>query len=224
MLARQGQAWSGFKGFIVAKSETEAASIVSLYLTPEDGSELPGHLPGQHISVRAELPGFGELIRTYSLSSAQALANAFRITVKRMPVSNGGNRPDSLSHYLHDSIKVGDRLRVKAPSGRFFIDETDDSPCILMAGGVGITPLFAMFKHAAATHCPTTLVYAVRDESERCFRPSIEALCDQHSHLNAIFLAEAGADPLLPDNTRPGRINAGLLTVDAGRKLTTHTG
>ncbi|MGY6277961.1 MOSC domain-containing protein [Methylomonas sp. MgM2] len=211
MLARQGLAWPGFKRFTVAQRETEAAGIVSLYLVPEDGSALPGYLPGQHVAVCADLPGSGKLTRTYSLSSGQAFANAFRITVKRMPLADGQNESASLSHFLHDSIKVGDLVQVKAPGGRFFIDETDDSPRVLLAGGVGITPLYAMFEQAAAAHCATTLVYAVRDESERCFRPAIEALCNQHSHLKAVFLAESGIETSLPGNTRPGRIDDDLL-------------
>lgn len=212
MLARQPQAWSGYKTFMLTKRETEAAGIISLYLAPTDGAELPGYLPGQHITVQAETPAHVTLVRPYSLSSAQISANAFRITVKCMPAMEEENQSASMSRYLHESVKVGDQLLVKAPGGRFFIDETDTSPRVLFAGGVGITPLFAMFEHAANTDCPTTLVYAVRDETERCFGQSIAALCNRHRHLKAVFLAETGVEPSLFYTTRLGRIEAKLLT------------
>ncbi len=211
-LARQGKGWSGFKAFTVTQRKTEAAGILSLYLTPNDGAELPAYLPGQHISLRAKLPEHGALVRPYSLSSCQTVANTFRITVKRMQAIEEKNQSASMSRYLHDSVQVGDELQVKAPGGPFFIDETDDSPRVLFAGGVGITPLFAMFEHAAASHCATTLVYAVRNDSERCFQHAIETLCKKHSHLKAIFLAEAEFESRPSEYTKQSRIDEELLT------------
>lgn len=206
-LAKRGRAWSGYKRFVVVGRNDECDGITSFYLAPCDGTELPAYLPGQHIVVRKDIPNHGEIVRTYSLSSSRADSNRLRITVKRAEYSDNSAREQaSMSAYLHDSIQAGDELDVKTPSGHFFVDQTDDTPLVLLAGGVGITPLFAIFEDSAYSGRATTLVYAARKEEERCFRKSIEALCVTHPHLHVQFLSEQAFPSHLEPNTRNGRI------------------
>ncbi|MDD2770226.1 MAG: MOSC domain-containing protein, partial [Methylococcus sp.] len=206
-LAKQGKAWSGYKRFVVAERQEECAGIASFYLAPADGAALPAYLPGQHVVVRTDVPNHGAVVRSYSLSSGQPISNRLRITIKRAEFTeNDTPKHLSMSAYLHDSIRTGDELDVKAPAGRFFADETDDTPLVLLAGGVGITPLFAMFEGAALSGCATTLVYAARNEVERCFRDPIEQLSAAHPNLRAMFLSEEEFGPSLVHNTRKGRI------------------
>lgn len=212
-LAKQGRAWSGYKRFVVAERHEECAGIVSFYLAPADGTALPAYLPGQHIVVRTDLPNHGEVVRSYSLSSGRPMSNRLRITIKRAEfAADDTPKRLSMSAYLHDSIQAGDALDVKAPAGSFFIDETDDTPLILLAGGVGITPLFAMFEGAALSGGAATLIYAARSEVERCFRESIEQLCAAHPNLRAMFLSEEAFAPALALNTRKGRISSQTLS------------
>lgn len=212
-LATQGKAWSDYKRFVVAERQEECAGIASFYLAPSDGAALPAYLPGQHIVVRTDIPNRGEVVRSYSLSSGRPISNRLRITIKRAEFTKDDTpKLVSASAFLHDSIRVGDELDVKAPAGRFFIDETDDTPLVLLAGGVGITPLFAMFEGAALSGCATTLIYAARNEVERCFREPIEQLSAAHPNLRAMFLSEEEFAPSLAHNTRKGRITLETLS------------
>lgn len=207
MLAKQGKAWPDFKSFTVIRREATALDIASYYLTPVDGSSLPGFMPGQHIAVRTEIPGHGEVTRSYSLSSARPIDNAYRVTVKRSEKPGNPTSAPSMSNHLHDAVFEGAILDVKAPAGRYFVDETNETPLLLLAGGVGITPLYAMFESAARRGCRATLIYAARNEGERCFRRSIEALVDANAGLRAIFYSEEAFSPTFDHNTRLGRLS-----------------
>ncbi|RZK86591.1 MAG: hypothetical protein EOO62_40580 [Hymenobacter sp.] len=52
-----------------------------------------------------------------------------------------------VSNYLHDAVTAGATLLMHAPAGEFYLDETATTPLVLLAGGVGITPLMAMLEH-----------------------------------------------------------------------------
>ena len=196
----------GFKSFAVVRREATALDIASFDLAPVDGSPLPGYMPGQHIVVRTEVPGHGEVMRSYSLSAARPIDNAYRMTIKRSERSADPTSPVSMSNHLHDAVFEGATLDVKAPAGRYFVDETDETPLLLLAGGVGITPLHAMFESAARRGCRATLIYATRNEGERCYRRSIEELVETNAGLRAMFYSEEAFAPTFDHNTRLGRL------------------
>ncbi|WP_194789499.1 pyridoxamine 5'-phosphate oxidase family protein [Pseudomonas sp. UFMG81] len=126
---RQWQAWR------VTHIEQESRDIRSFHLQPEDGQAV-SFAPGQHIPVRVQLDGQAPLIRTYSLSSAPS-DGTLRISVKAQGPA---------SRYLHAQLKVGDALDVRQPAGSFTLDMQSTRPLVLIAAGVGITPLLAMLR------------------------------------------------------------------------------
>ncbi len=111
----------------------EADGIKSFYIRPET-AEIAAHKPGQHLPISLVVGG-EVLRRTYTLSSA-ALPNAYRITVKR-------EEKGSVSKYLHDDIRIGDKIIIATPGGAFTLQDTD-APVVLLSAGVGITPMMAM--------------------------------------------------------------------------------
>jgi ferredoxin-NADP reductase len=131
--ARSDAAWPGWRAFRVARREFEdpAQSQCSFYLQPVDGQPLPAFKPGQFLTFSLDVPGVDSegrattrsVTRCYSLSDRPDPAH-YRVTIKRVPAP--ADRPDLApgvsSNHFHDRVQAGDVLRVKAPSGHFFID------------------------------------------------------------------------------------------------------
>ncbi|MGZ2385447.1 hypothetical protein ACVIDN_006871 [Rhizobium brockwellii] len=112
----------------------ESATIKSFHLQPGDGAGLLPHTAGQHLPMRIRLPAVEKpVIRTYTLSVAPS-NGIYRISVKR---------DGQASQFLHDTVAVGDVIEARAPAGDFSIDARSTRPAVLLAGGVGITPLLA---------------------------------------------------------------------------------
>ncbi|AKH42898.1 ferredoxin-NADP reductase [Altererythrobacter atlanticus] len=121
---------------------------------PEGGS-LPPVAPGAHISLH--LPGGME--RQYSLLHAGENLKAYDIAVKREEDSRGGSR------WIHDRLRVGMRLQVSPPRNHFPLDE-GAAFSLLIAGGIGITPIYAMAHRLRDLGRPFELHYTVRSRSD----------------------------------------------------------
>ncbi|MHA6197019.1 2Fe-2S iron-sulfur cluster-binding protein [Pseudomonas wadenswilerensis] len=155
-----------WRRFRVARVVRESASINSFHLEPEDGAGVLPHLAGQHLPIRVQMPGTNKpLIRTYTLSTAPS-DGYYRISVKR----------DGLvSSWLHDHLHPGDTLEARAPAGDFTVDAASNRPLVLLAGGVGITPMLAMARHLVfegrrtQRMRPVVLFHASRSKHERAF-------------------------------------------------------
>ncbi|WP_217474752.1 pyridoxamine 5'-phosphate oxidase family protein [Stutzerimonas stutzeri] len=150
----------------VTQVTEESASIRSFHLVPADGAGLLPHLAGQHLPIRVRLPGQTKpLIRTYTLSVAPS-DGTYRISVKR---------EGTVSRYLHEHLHEGSTLEARAPEGDFTLDAQDARPAVLIAGGVGITPMLAMLRHLVHEGLrkqrfrPATLFYAARSKQDRAF-------------------------------------------------------
>jgi ferredoxin-NADP reductase len=145
----QQSAWKGFRPFIVDKKVPESQTITSFYLVPEDGQPLPFYMPGQFLTFRLPIPDRPKpIIRTYSLSECPCHAEYYRVTIKKEP-SRQGSDLISGSNYFHDVVEPGDRLQVAAPRGDFFLDPQDETPVVLLSGGVGLTPMISMLNAIA---------------------------------------------------------------------------
>ena len=123
----------------------------SLGIQPE--IDLPSFKPGQHIVFhRPATRSQPAARRCYSLSNAPN-ESTWRITVRNASQSSGSTkqrnaRDASVSGWLHSNARVGDRFLVSTPQGKFTLDLASDSrPMILIAAGVGITPIASMLHH-----------------------------------------------------------------------------
>lgn len=162
-----------WRALTVTKIVEESASIQSFHLQPGDGAGLLPHIAGQHLPIRLTVPGVEKpVIRTYTLSAAPS-DGVYRISVKR----------DGLvSQHLHDSIRIGDTIETRAPAGDFTIDARATRPAVLLAGGVGITPMLAMLRHVVYEGLrkqrirPVILFHAARSRQERPFDREITEL------------------------------------------------
>lgn len=212
--------WPGFRGFRVARRTMEdaAGQICSFYLAPVDGQALPAFKPGQFLTFRLDVPsadgsGTEQITRCYSLSDAPG-DDHYRVSIKRVPAAPGSNHPPGRSsNYFHDHIQVGTTLQVRAPSGHFHL-EPGSHPLVLIAGGIGITPMLSMLNWCLA-HQPGREIrffYGVRNGQESAFAQHLRAAAaaNPNVHLHLCFSDPLPEDRLGQDFHHHGRVDVNL--------------
>jgi vanillate O-demethylase ferredoxin subunit len=154
----------------VADIHAETALIRAIKLARPHGEPLPSWEAGAHVKVR--LPDGGE--RSYSLintsldPAATTRPHAYRLGVRLEQPSQGG------SQFMH-ALKVGDVLSVSAPRNNFPLEPTS-KPVVLLAGGIGVTPVLSMAATLAASQRPYRFIYAGRSRDQLAFLGESEAL------------------------------------------------
>ena len=182
-LARQ---WREFR---IVDIERETAEISSFLLEPIDSGAIAQYKAGQHLPVRAEIDG-ETLMRTYTLSSAPS-DGRYRLSVKR---------EGAFSNYLH-GLSEGDVIEAQGPRGGFFIEGDEQRPAVLIAAGIGITPMLAMLRQIVfegqrtrGTR-PTWLVHGAKSRDLRPF----------HDEIAELTLKAGGAVRLVAVHSAPNR-------------------
>ncbi|MGE0362577.1 MAG: 2Fe-2S iron-sulfur cluster-binding protein [Vicinamibacterales bacterium] len=189
------------RGFVqtpVIAVVAESADIKTFRLARPDGFDFT---PGQFLTVRLRADG-KDVVRCYSLSSAPAARGYLEISVRRQ---------GQVSNALHALARPGSLLSVRAPAGHFTYPGGDDRPLVLLAGGIGITPLMSMLRHALLVEPtrPVTLLYSAREVGEFAFRDELLTLGRRHDQLQVCFAVTRGEAP--PDVYR-GRIDQRLIS------------
>lgn len=148
---------------LVHRMTWEAEGVLSLELRHPEGRPLPPWEPGAHLDVHT-----GGQIRQYSLCGDPEDLRTYRIAVLNEPASRGG------SAHLHTQVRPGQRLTVKGPRNHF---AWEDAPgYLLIAGGIGITPLLAVANRAARRALPWRLAYGGRARESMAFIEELRAL------------------------------------------------
>ncbi len=211
--AKKPGGWEGFKTFRVIRKETESSNITSFYLVTTDSTPLPSFKPGQYITVRAQTPDGSTTMRNYSLSD-KPNQNWLRISVKRELPPESNTPAGYVSNMLHDRIEVGDNIEIAPPCGEFFLDtsEKHTRPLVLLAAGIGITPIYSILLSAleAFTGRDIVLVHAVLDEKVQAFGSDFEALSKSHPHLK-VYYRYSDAPQTNANNASNGLVTAEYL-------------
>jgi len=183
------RAWREFR---IVDIKCETAEISSFLLEPSDRGSIASYKAGQHLPVRGEIDGKTRL-RTYTLSSAPS-DGRYRLSVKRDGV---------FSNYLH-SLAEGDVIEAQGPRGGFFIEGDEKRPAVLIAAGIGITPMLAMLRQIVfegqrtrGTR-PTWLVHSAKSSELRPF----------HDEIAELVRKADGAVRLVAVHSAPGRHEA----------------
>lgn len=139
---------------------------------------------GQFVTVAVEVQG-QRLARCYSLSSSPESRGYLEISVKRQGLVSGA---------LHATVHRGSMLAVRPPAGRF-VYPSEEGPIVLIAGGVGCTPLMSMLRHSAACDPtrPVTYLLSVRSEQDIAFRQELALLARRHPALSVVIALSRGA-------------------------------
>lgn len=156
----------------IAKKWSAAEGIAGFELVSIDG-QLPTFQPGAHIDVH--LPN--GLVRQYSVTNGPGETESYRIGVKREPDSAGG------SQCLHDDVREGDVLAISEPRNNFPL-RRDAIKTLLIAGGIGVTPILSMARALHHSGLEFELHYFAQDDSHLAFPEVLETLGDSlYTHL-----------------------------------------
>lgn len=155
----------------VARITEETHDVRTFRLVPTGGGALPfKHRPGQYLNLALELDG-QRVNRSYTIASAPTQQEYAEITVKK--ASDGW-----ASRHLHEGLREGGSLKVSAPAGRFVFDGEGSDRALLLAGGVGITPLMAMVRTLAdrSWRGRIDLLFSVKTQADIVFASELEDL------------------------------------------------
>ena len=153
----------------VERIRQETDRIKSFRLRAIDSGQLPAFEPGAHLKVKVRLPNGQDDERHYSLLSSTMDRSAYEIAVLKEPQGRGG------SQYLHEQIKEGDILECDAPKNEFPLTENAQHS-LLIAGGIGITPILAMMHALAEAGKSYEIHYSARTKADLAFHDRIKGI------------------------------------------------
>lgn len=173
---------AGTLSLYVARRREVARDIVAFELRAPDGGALPRFEAGAHLLVRTP----SGVQRRYSLCNAPSERDRYVIAVKREAAGGGG------SASMVDGLAEGDVLEVSPPENYFPLPARAASH-LLVAGGIGITPVLAMAQHLKEAGAPFRLIYLTRDRESAAFLDMLEAELATH-----VTVHHDGGDPGRP--------------------------
>lgn len=196
-----------WRPFRIERIVDESDGIRSFHLRPADGKALISHLAGQHLPIRIVIDG-QPVKRSYTISTAPS-DGCYRLSIKR---------EGKVSSRMHE-LAVGDEIEALSPAGGFVIDAMErQRAAVLLAAGIGITPLLAMLRHIVHEgnrtrhRRPIYLFRSARKSAERAFDREIDALIEASE--GSIRQVRVLSAPDAMDNGRyevAGRIDMSLL-------------
>jgi len=194
--------WSGPLRVVSIVQETP--DVRTFRFADPEGHPLPfKHQPGQYLVVSLLIDG-KKVKRTYTIASSPTQSNYCEITVKREESGYG-------SRHLHETFREGQVVNVTAPAGRFTFSGAEASSIVLIAAGVGITPLMSILRNLTAQNWKGDIhfVYSAKTPNDIIFRQELEELQKRFPNLRLhVTLTRAeGTDWM----GKQGRITAKLL-------------
>jgi glycine betaine catabolism B len=197
-------AWTG--QLLVARIFQETPQVKTYRLVSPDYGKLPfNYLPGQFLTFTVNPYGHN-VKRSYTISSSPTHLDYCEVTVRH---EAGG----LVSGYLSERVHEGELLQVTAPSGKFTFLETEADSIVLIAGGVGVTPMMSVIRYLTERSWfgDIYLIYGSKNEEEVVFRHELEYLMQRYPNLHVVFTASNVNPQTWPYAT--GRITKELLAV-----------
>jgi vanillate O-demethylase ferredoxin subunit len=155
----------------------EAENINSYEFADPAGSDLAPFTAGSHIDLHLS----NGMIRSYSLVNEQSERHRYVIAVNKDAASRGG------SSYIHETLRAGDVITISQPRNNFVLKE-EAIHSVLIAGGIGITPLLSMIRRLETLRRSWELFYAARTRLTAAFLGELSALrSDIHPNLHLNF-------------------------------------
>ena len=216
---------STWRPYRVTRIVEESSVIRSLHLEPADGHAVPAFEAGQYLPIRLRPPGSSaDIRRTYTISAAPT-DPGLRLSVKREGSARPELPPGVASNFLHGHIRAGDVIEALGPQGRFTIDARARRPAVLIAAGVGVTPMIAFLRHIVAEGFrnrrtrPAHFIQVARDSAMRAFRDELRELEARAQGLVKVDLILGRPEP----HEQPGRDYTfqGPLTIAMLKRLLT---
>ena len=177
---RKPKSWSG--QLRVVQIVRETPTVQTFRLADPAADRLPfDFLPGQFLQVEVEPDGGKAARRSYTIASSPTQRAHVELTVKR-------EEQGVVSRHLHDQVSVGDLLKITGPFGAFTFTGTDAESIVLIAGGVGITPMMSMLRYLTDTAWQGEIffLYGARSTEEFVFRDELERLERRFANLHVL--------------------------------------
>lgn len=146
-------------------------------LSAAGDSRLPPVQAGAHLDIPVQLPAGVASTRRYSITAYSEPRQTYEIAVLREDAGRGG------SAAVHDRFRIGLTLRCGLP-GNDFVLHTDTRPALLIAGGIGITPIQAMAQQLLACGRTFELHYAARSAREAAYLPQLQEALGSRLHFH----------------------------------------
>ncbi len=192
---------------VVVDSVTPVADgVVRLRLASADGQPMPRWTAGSHTTIECGRSG---LSRQYSLCGDPTDAQALEIAVLRESASRGG------SAWIHGEVKAGDRLAIGSPRNHFRLDESAQR-LVLVAGGIGITPISTMARRAKVLGIDYALHYSGRSRASMAF---VDELAVLHAERLRVYAKDEGRRSDLPALLRAPREGTQIYACGPARML-----
>ena len=202
-IAKSRKYWKGELTVIGLFQET--SDVKTFRLAPKDGSPLPvDYLPGQYMNLQLSIEGKA-VNRSYTIASSPTRRDACELSIKRE--ANG-----LVSRFLHDTIRVGDTIKIGAPAGKFVFTGSESNEVLLIAGGVGITPLMSIARYLTdrSWHGEIYFLIVAKSEADRIFCEELALLQARFPKLH-VCTTLTRADSTGDWNGERGRATAELL-------------
>lgn len=192
--------------FLVVDNQLITPSITLLTLRQEPGAAPFKYRPGQYAAITFRRGGRPVPTRCFSITSSPSGHGTLQFGVRIK-----GNFTNAVAE-----LRRGDDVRVSGPYGKFTLAATHHKPVVMLAGGIGITPIISMIRYAtyASSKTDITLIYSCSNLAELAFARELSALEQENPHLRVIITVSqppAAGTPRPPLKFTTGRITANLL-------------
>lgn len=171
---------SGYREVRVVEVRDLTPRIRQYLLRATDGLAMPTFGPGAHVEVMISTHEGELIVRHYSLIGGEGLTDddpdTYRIAVQREDRKRG-------SAYIHEHFQPGFTLKVSRPKQNFALDHRDRRS-LLIAGGIGVTPIYAMLRSLKRRGRPFELVYSGRSREQMAFADEILTLAGENGALH----------------------------------------
>lgn len=194
--------WTG--SLRLARVFRETPEVQTFRFVPTEAGPLPfDYRPGQYLNLSLDVEG-RKVNRSYTIASSPTRTGFCDITVKREPMGQS-------SKHLHDVLRPGDAVRVSAPAGKFTFTGDESDSVVLIAGGVGVTPLMSKLRYLTdlAWAGEIHFIFVARTEADLIFRQELTELAGRHPNVR-VTITLTRADESWPGER--GRLTADLLT------------
>jgi ferredoxin-NADP reductase/DMSO/TMAO reductase YedYZ heme-binding membrane subunit len=179
--------WSG--ELRIARIVDVTHDVKTFRFVSPDGGALPfQHVAGQYLNLKLTIDG-KRVNRSYTIASPPTRRDYCEISVKHVPNGYG-------SKHLHETWREGDLIKIGAPAGKFFFAGDEAKRIVLIAGGIGITPMMSVIRSLCDRNWrgDIYLLYSVRQVKDLAFRAELDELCAAHRNLRVHYTVSADPD------------------------------
>lgn len=171
-----------YRQLLVQSITAESESAKSFKLVSADGTPLESHFPGQHLPLRLNIPGHARpTFRCYTISNWGE--PYYRLTIKRelAPADKPEVAPGLSSSFFHELVQPGDVIEARSPAGNFWLDLEQDHPIVMLAGGIGVTPMMSMLEALARVGSKREVLFffGLRHSGDHVFKDRLREIATE---------------------------------------------